>query len=283
MLMNDPTDDRLLDEFSLSRGWWEHLSPKAFHGRFAEIETVIRSWCNSEYGRFWLSVAREDGGVIRLKEGQFIPIVHVIGLADRPFFVAPLRRLQRGHRMVGRGDFASNKPLVEGEIVVCPTIRVDLVTDKELLAAVRRHDTSLHVNGVTEPSSVFSVSAHLLLAPTVVRKSSYVLYQHIFGNGASYPDDGFFYVGVTTRSWKTRWAEHRRAMRRGSTLLFHRTLRDELHHGRVTYIHHKVMAITDDVEKLYATEQWLIGGHWDDKRRLNMIQGSRSRFRNLER
>ncbi|RYG83086.1 MAG: hypothetical protein EON59_13965, partial [Alphaproteobacteria bacterium] len=87
------------------------------------------------------------------------------------------------------------------------------------------------------------------------------------------------YVGITTRSWKTRWAEHRRAMRQGSNLLFHRTLREELEAKRVTYIHHKVMAVTNDSEALYKAEEALVRGHWDDNRRLNMIPGGRAGYR----
>jgi hypothetical protein len=128
---------------------------------------------------------------------------------------------------------------------------------------------------------VFSAPAHLLIAPTAWPKKSYVLYQHIFGEGPSYPDDGFFYVGVTTRSWQKRWGEHRRAAEAGSPLLFHRKLREELREGRVTYIHHKVMGITDDLEVLYATEERLVKGHWSDARRLNMIPGGKSGLKYL--
>ena len=81
---------------------------------------------------------------------------------------------------------------------------------------------------------------------------------------------------MTTRSWQARWAEHRRAVDTGSPLLFHRRLREEIDAGRVTYIHHKVMGITDDLEQLYATEEFLVAGHWDDQRRLNMIPGGKS-------
>ena len=93
--------------------------------------------------------------------------------------------------------------------------------------------------------------------------------------------DGYFYVGVTTRSWQDRWSEHRRAMENGSPLLFHRKLREELGASRVTYIHHKVMAITDDLEELYNAEEFLVRGHWDDARRLNMIPGGKSGLKYL--
>lgn len=41
------------------------------------------------------------------------------------------------------------------------------------------------------------------------------------------------------------------------------------------------MGITDDLEKLYATEEFLVEGHWHDQRRLNMIPGGKSGLRYL--
>ena len=52
---------------------------------------------------------------------------------------------------------------------------------------------------------------------------------------------------------------------------------------RVTYIHHKVMAVTTDVEALYEAEEALVRGHWADARRLNMIPGGRAGYRYLRR
>jgi hypothetical protein len=174
---------------------------------------------------------------------------------------------------------ASGNPLADNELAVGPWILFDVVEDQTLVNAAVMRQTSGHVVGVKQPATLFSAPAHLLLAPKGWPRKAFVLYQHIFGDGGSYPNDGYFYVGVTTRSWQARWAEHRRAMEVGSPLLFHRKLRDEKAAGRVTYIHHKVMAITDDVEKLYAAEEFLVGGHWDDERRLNMIPGGKSGLR----
>ncbi|WP_433695416.1 hypothetical protein [Paraburkholderia phenoliruptrix] len=183
--------------------------------------------------------------------------------------------------MVAPATFASGRALEKGELALAPEIRLDVVEDATLLAAAMRGDLSEHVPGVTKPSQVFSAPARLLITPAVLPSKAYVLYQHIFGEGPSYPDDGFFYVGVTKRSWQARWIEHRRAMKRGSRLLFHRKLREELNAGRVTYIHHKVMAVTDDIERLYASEEWLVKGHWEDERRLNMIPGGKSGLKYL--
>jgi len=183
--------------------------------------------------------------------------------------------------MVGEREFRSGRPLEDDELALRPTISIEVVQDPALLAAAARFDTSPRIPGVQEPSIVFSAPAITLLAPKTWPKKSFVLYQHIFGEGSSYPDDGYFYVGVTTRSWQARWSEHRRAIGAGSSLLFHRTLRDETNAGRVTYIHHKVMGITDDLDALYSAEERLVEGHWSDARRLNMIPGGKSGLKYL--
>lgn len=242
---------------TINRDWWEHLTPKIMHRRRSEVETLLRQWCESGYGADWLGVARQACGVIRAKPGDFIPVVHFIALGDRPIFIAPQQPAKDGLRTVAPDQFKSGHTLAADEVALGPEIRFDVVQDPVLLAAAAGRETSPRLFGVTQPSQVFSAPAHLLIAPAAWPKKSYVLYQHIFGEGPSYPDDGFFYVGVTTRSWQKRWTEHRRAAEAGSPLLFHRKLREELRAGRVTYVHHKVMGITDDLEVLYATEEWL--------------------------
>lgn len=266
---------------AINRAWWEHLAPKPMHRRLREVERLLNKWCRTEYGAHWLRVAREESGVMRVKPGQFIPVVHFIALPNRPIFIAPQGVIRVGHRSVGSDQFRSGRPLEDGELAIGPEIRLDVVEDPALLAAAALQDMPPHIAGVKRPSQVFSVPAHLLIGSPARPNNTYVLYQHIFGEGPSYPIDGYFYVGVTTRSWQKRWMEHRRAMENGSPLLFHRTLRQELDAGRVTYIHHKVMGITDDLEKLYATEEWLVNGHWSDTRRLNMIPGGKSGLKYL--
>ncbi len=41
------------------------------------------------------------------------------------------------------------------------------------------------------------------------------------------------------------------------------------------------MGITEDLEQLYATEEMLVAGHWNDDRRLNMIPGGKSGLKYL--
>lgn len=266
---------------SIDKAWWEHLTPTSMHKLRGEVQRQLRAWCDTDYGKFWLSSAREPGGVIRINAGDAIPDFHMVAMRNGLNFVVPQKHMREGHRNVsiGTGEYRSGKPQQASELITSPVVRIDLVTDRALMAAARRFDINMPSAGVTEPSVLFSAPAHILIAPTGWPKKSFVLYQHIFGEGNSYPVDGYFYVGITTRSWKTRWAEHRRAMRQGSNLLFHRRLREELEAKRVTYIHHKVMAVTTDVEALYEAEEALVRGHWDDDRRLNMIPGGRAGYR----
>lgn len=270
---------------SIDRAWWEHLTPTPMHKLRGEVERRLRDWCETDYGKFWLSSAREPGGVIRINAGDAIPDFHMVAMRNGLKFIASQKRMREGHRdvSIGTDEYMSGNPQQAGELVLSPVIRLDLVTDQALIAAARRLDINMPSAHVTEPSILFSAPAHILIAPNGWPKKSFVLYQHIFGEGGSYPVDGYFYVGITTRSWKTRWAEHRRAMRKGSNLLFHRKLREELEAKRVTYIHHKVMAVTTDVEALYEAEEALVRGHWGDTRRLNMIPGGRAGYRYLRR
>jgi hypothetical protein len=227
----------------------------------------------------WVRTAQNENGVIRVKPGQIIPTVHLIALGEQPFFIAPMKKVREGHRTLGPSDFRSGNPMEEGELALRPEILVEVVHDPALLAAATRGDQSPHIPGVKAPSVLFSIPASFLLVPKRWPKKAYVLYQHIFGSGPSWPIDGYFYVGVTTRTWQERWSEHRRAIEGGSPLLFHRRFREEHAAGRVTYINHKVMGITEDIEALYAAEEEVVEGHWNDSRRLNMIPGGKSGLR----
>ncbi|POR67643.1 hypothetical protein BKM30_22950 [Pseudomonas syringae pv. syringae] len=261
---------------SLNRLWWQHLAPKSMHRRLSEIEKLLAGWCGTHYGQHWLRVARTPGQTLRLLPGQLIPVVHFVALGSRPVYIAPQQPVRVGHRFVGAREFASGRPLTENEIAISPLIRLDVVSDDALLNAARKLQVGGHVTGVKTPSIVFTIPAHYLLSPERWPDKAYALYQHIFGMGNSYPDDGFFYVGITKRRWQTRWAEHIRAVEKGSNLHFHSKFREERAAERITYIHHKVMAITDDLDELYNAERFFIEGHWDDERRLNMIPGGKS-------
>jgi hypothetical protein len=251
--------------------------------RRREVEALLTDFARSvPYGSEWAKIAMNPQGVFRLRPGQIIPVAHLIFLGDRPGFLAPFKKLRLGHRTVSHElEYLSGNALAEQEHALQPIISVELVTDPLHIAAAMRGRTTIDETQIRVPSQIFSIPAHLLLAPKYSPERAYVIYQHIFGSGTSYPNDGFFYVGVTKRSWQQRWSEHQYAIERGSPLLFHRRFREEKEKGRITYINHKVMGITDDLELLYASEEFLVEGHWEDERRLNMIPGGKSGLRYL--
>lgn len=265
----------------LNRLWWQHLAPKSMHRRLGEIERLLTNWCTTSYGQLWLKVACNPSGVLRLLPGQPIPVVHFIALGHQDIYIAAQRCIREGHRSVGGTEFISGHTLSANEHPISPMIRLDVVTDQALIDTALQRQIPRQVPGVTLPSIVFTIPAHHLLSPQRWPDRAYALYQHIFGEGNSYPDDGFFYVGITKRRWQSRWAEHMRAVEKGSQLLFHKKFREERGAARITYIHHKVMAITDDLEALYSAEKFLIESHWDDERRLNMIPGGKAGLRYL--
>lgn len=267
----------------INKSWWEHLAPKPMISRRREVEALLNNFIqSSSFGAEWFKVAKNPQGIFRLKPGQVIPVVQLTFLGNAPGFIAPFRKLKTGHRTVGAAtEYLSGKGLEDEERAIQPIISIDIVTDPLFLEAAKRGQKTIDESLITKPSLLFSIPAHLLLSPKHFPKKAYVLYQHIFGNGGSYPNDGFFYVGVTTRSWQKRWSEHKRAIESGSPLLFHRKYREERENGQITYVNHKVMGITDDLEILYATEEFLVEGHWEDQRRLNMIPGGKSGLRYL--
>ncbi len=242
-------------DVKINKLWWEHLAPKPMIARRREVEALLNNFIQtSPNGAEWIKVAKNPNGIFRIKPGQMIPVVQLTFLGKAPGFIAPFQKLKAGHRTVGAATEYQSGPLEEEERALQPIISVDLVTDPLFIQAARQGQTTLDESQITQPSLLFSIPAHFLLSPKHFPKRAYVLYQHIFGHGGSYPNDGFFYVGVTTRSWQKRWSEHKRAINGGSPLLFHKKYREEKEKGRITYVNHKVMGITDDLEKLYATE-----------------------------
>jgi hypothetical protein len=255
--------------------WWEHLTPTAMHARRGEMDAVLQQFVQTPYGAFWLKSAMTPHGVIRVSPGQLVPCLHGLALPGRPAFKLPQLRVRPGHRFVGSDRMLSGRPLADGELALGPEIRFEVMDDPAMLSALARLDVFRPTVGITRPAQLFSIPAHYLLRPTHRPSGSFVLYQHIFGHSGAYPNDGYFYVGITTRRWQTRWAEHRRAIAAGSPLTFHRVFREETAAKRITYVHHKVMAVTDNVDALYEAEARLVRAHWQDARRLNMIPGGR--------
>ena len=228
------------------------------------------------------------------------PILHLVCLLKdgqwRMFRGNPaIYQRKPGHRTVDESG-------QDGSRSMQPILRLEVVTDEKLTAAfdeklaraVLKSGQSgqpgtvaselQELRAYTEmarqaqsPAVIFSAPVAMLLSshakPFLAQR--FTLYQHIFGDGHEYPDDGLFYVGITARDWKTRWAEHLHAINTGSRLLFHREYRNRIASKRMTYVHHKVMGVAPTLERIQDLEEAFVRGHWEDARRLNMIPGGR--------
>lgn len=64
--------DRRWPTRSRSIGRGGSISPQPMHKLRGEVERRLRACCGTDYGKFWLSGARERGGVIRINAGDAI-------------------------------------------------------------------------------------------------------------------------------------------------------------------------------------------------------------------
>lgn len=178
----------------INKSWWEHLAPKPMISRRREVEVLLNDFIqSSSYGAEWFKVARNPQGVFRLKPGQVIPVVQLTFLGNAPGFVAHFGKLKSGHRTVGAAtEYLSGKSLEDEERAVQPIISIDFVTDPLFIKAAKQGQTTIDESQIIQPSLLFSIPAHFLLSPKHFPEKAYVLYQHIFGHGGSYPNDGFF-------------------------------------------------------------------------------------------
>jgi hypothetical protein len=95
-----------------------------------------------------------------------------------------------------------------------------------------------------------------------------------------YQDHAYLYIGITKRTWQERYKQHWNDSRRGSHLLFHRALRDELcRTGTIEHIVERAGLTGDQALALEETEvenRSLASLH---ERGLNMIPGGKAGIR----
>ncbi|MGF6209437.1 hypothetical protein [Pseudomonas frederiksbergensis] len=280
---------KLLDHDSLLRfapkEIFHHLD--AFDQELAAHQSDFRAFLANPFATF--------------RGGKIFPIIHLAGMCwDQKwtFMRLPAPLIREGHRMV-------NSEGPTEEMAFQPMLRLEIITDRKLAFAsnpsLRRELASIyHLQGPTavleamdahrrsvearigtertSPTMILTMPLGLALRSTAKHNlcRRYILYQHIFGHGGAYPDDGYFYIGITARDWQRRWAEHSAAIKRGSRLKFHRVFREEEAKNRLTFIHHKVMGVTDSLEQVQQLEEAFVAGHWSDERLLNMIPGGKA-------
>jgi hypothetical protein len=265
-------------------------TPKELHPHLKQFDACLAATARKD-----LSIkALVDQHLSVFSVEKYFPIVHLIALFKDGrwiYFPAPPRQYKRkeGHRVV-------SERTSEGPSGMSPFLRLEVVSDPNLTAispeaAMRilrlgaMTDNSDEMEAYTKRANEASRPAVLFTAPMAMMKRSvahqylakrFTLYQHIFGQGHEYPEDGPFYIGITARDWKRRWSEHRAAILRGSMLKFHRTYRERATGKQLTYVHHKVMGVATTLEEIQDLEEIFVEGHWEDARLLNMIPGGRA-------
>lgn len=242
-----------------------------------------------------------DNPLATFRGAQVVPVIHLAGMCWEgrwTFMHLPPPQVRPGHRSVSANG-------AEKELAFQPMLRLEIITDsklafacnpallEELTAVYRekgraaalqvmdagRHSAETRIaSEPTSPTMILTLPLALGITSTANQYLGlrYTLYQYIFGHGGAYPDDGFFYIGITARDWQRRWAEHRAAIKRGSRLKFHRIFREEESSNRLTFVHHKVMGVADSLEQVQQLEEAFVAGHWDDERLLNMIPGGKA-------
>lgn len=267
------------------------FAPKELHPHIARFDQLLSQLVSTQAD---VATYVQNPFALFNAEHRF-PIIHLVALLKdgkwNMFRGSPTAYVRReGHRTVDENGDPNSHGL-------SPILQLEVVSDDRLTAAfdvglaVKVLSTGVPFEELDEfkaysaahglakqPAILFSAPLPMMMkmhaAPFLAQR--FTLYQHIFGDGHEYPIDGLFYLGITARDWKTRWAEHLRAINKGSRLTFHREYRNRITKSRLTYVHHKVMGVAGSLERIQDLEEALVRGHWEDARRLNMIPGGRA-------
>lgn len=280
----------------LDKEAFRRFTPKEMHEHIKDFDDYLSH------------LKEKDASVKNLIENPFalfpaqevFPIVHVTALrnAGRWHYFSSGRssvyKRREGHRFVsqdGGDSLEGMQPLLRLEVVSDPSLvaAFDVSSAKKLLGS-NESDSRTEMERLSEIAKTTLHPAVVFSAPLAIMKNGtaerfrlhrFTLYQHILGDGFEYPDDGLFYIGITSREWKRRWAEHRAAIMRGSRLKFHRAYGDRLLQKRLTFVHHKVMGVFTALDQVQDLEEAIVAGHWDDARLLNMIPGGKAGIKYL--
>lgn len=273
---------------------FRRFTPKEMHGHLQNFDQMLVDLsAKDEYFRILLA-----NPLALISVEKLFPIIHIVALFKDGrwnYFMAPRYFYERraGHRLVrqdGTTAAAGMNPKIRFEVVRDPALTNTF--DKKTAAKMFRPKGTVEASEAenekfrltelmknTEKPSVLFSAPWMMLKKSEAHKflhKRFTLYQHIFGAGHEYPDDGLFYIGITARDWKKRWAEHRAAIMRGSRLRFHRAYGDRVLAKQLTYTHHKVMGVALTLDEIQDLEEIFVDEHWDDARLLNMIPGGKA-------
>ncbi|MFC4236016.1 hypothetical protein ACFOY8_12295 [Thalassospira xianhensis] len=291
-------------KFILNQRWFEHLAPRELHAHFPHFDHLFRVFLgrHKEFG-LKLDMHGIAGVPLKVKVGDPEPTIHFVAIKNSEkwtrFYIppGPISAVPDDARVSTMGqsvDIAEHgyvflHPILRFEVVTDPYMARQALSMENIQAALTDQAAPPYeIGAIQTPSQIFSTKLEYLVTTKRVHGNNsqlprYVLYEHMFGNEHEYPFNGLFYVGITRRSWRKRWAEHKAAIARGSRLKFHQAFRERRNGGRLTHVHHHVLAVLDDLDTLYQAERAIVAGHWHDTRLLNMIPGGHDGLRYLRR
>lgn len=267
--------------------WFRHLAPAEMLPYHATFDFLYREWLGRELdlerrnGRRYTISATDivdailRGTRIRVPVGDPVPTIEMI-VERHPDGSEVGKVLPRWlQRTVTQDDVVRTQrspgsagPADPGHVTSHPTLIMEVATaDPE---TERYQD----VRNVFLTPAKFLISPKAKLPLTGARP--FTVYCHSFGDLEREDVPNWLYYGVTQRPWQERWAEHARAVRTGSQLKFHRTLRDMSARGEISFVGHEVVHIAGDVDELYAWEEDLVAAAWGDPKLLNMIPGGKA-------
>lgn len=280
-------DDTPHGKFILDRGRFRHYAPAELHPYHQTFDFLYREWVGRELswekeGRARHKVSAEQiviaalkGQAIEIPVGDPIPVIEMMVEMHpdgREIIKVMPRHLLRPVaerdwvNIEGRRVYAGDKGSLTSR-PACVMQTATLSSDGASYDGIRRS---------------FGCPISFLFSKVGGKKAGpippFTAYCHSFGDVDDEDEPDFLYYGITQRAWQHRWAEHRRAIERGSELKFHRTLREEVQAGRATNIHHEVVAVSGTRDEIFDIEESLVAGMLGDPYCLNMIPGGNAGF-----
>ena len=267
--------------------WFRHLAPADLLAHHATFDFLYREWLGREVdwertsGRRYAVSAMEivaailKGTKVRVPVGDPVPTIEMV-LERHPDGSEIAKVLPRWlQRTVTHDDVRRSQrscgvegPADPDHVTSHPTLIMEVA---QACPVEKRYQ---------DVRNIFIAPAKFLISPTsrlpLTGARPFTVYCHTFGDLEREDAPNWFYYGVTQRAWQERWAEHARAIRTGSQLKFHRTLRELSDRGEISFVGHEVVHVADDLDELYGWEEDLVAAAWGDPMLLNMIPGGKA-------
>ncbi len=267
--------------------WFRHLAPAELLPYHATFDHLYREWLGREVdwersnGKRYAVRPKEivdailRGTKIRVPIGDPVPTIEMV-VEKHPDGSEVMKVLPRWlQRTVTYDDVVRTQrssgadgPADPGHVTSHPTLIMEVA---QAFPHERRYQ---------DVRNIFIAPAKFLISPKVklplTGARPFTVYCHSFGDLEREDTPNWFYYGVTQRAWQERWAEHARAVRTGSPLKFHRTLRELSGRGEISFVGHEVVHVAEDLDELYAWEEDLVASAWGDPNLLNMVPGGRA-------